>query len=538
MTLQPMTSRLCWPLSLGSGLLLFAAFPSLGWWPLGWVALAPLMVAAARSRPRRALLLGLGAGVLFNSLSLPWLITVMNTFGGLALAVSLALYLLLALYLALYTAAFAFTVSLCCRRWGANALLLAPVAWVGSELLRGLLLTGFPWNLLAYTQAGVAAAIQSAALAGAYGLSLLLAFSSALVARGFISRPPGGSAHWRWPAAALLFVVLLLAGGQARIALHHRGTAGAEVAPRLEAALVQCNVDQELKMTSRDRRLIADELYRMTREAAEGRRLDLVIWPESSIPFLRFRREPVFRGEIEGLARELGLAVLFGSVDRPFGLDEPFPPAGQPGAGYTNAAMLVNRDGRLIWKYDKIHLVPFGEYVPAKGLLFFAGKLVAEVADFTAGEAYAITRLGPRQGGCLICYEIIFPGLVRGFVREGADVLVTMTNDAWFGDSSAPRQHWNAAVLRAVENGRPVLRCANTGISGVIDPLGRVVSETRLNERVIVPVSLDAAPLNTVYSRLGDLVAWGCLALWAILLAVLAVRRRARPTTKGEGQGA
>lgn len=534
MTLSPISSRLSWLLALGTGLLLFAAFPSLSWWPLGWVALAPLMAAAARSRPRLAALLGLAAGLLFHSLAMPWLITVMNTFGGLAMAVSLGLYLLLAFYLALYTAAFALTVSLCCQRRGPGALLLAPVAWVGAEKLRGVLLTGFPWNLLAYSQADVPAAIQPAALAGAYGLSLLLALSSALAARGFIDPGAGRRVAWRWPAAALMLVIAVLAGGQARIALLGERPAGS----RLEAALIQCNVDQELKMTSRDRRLIADELYRLTREATAGRRLDVVVWPESSIPFLRYRREPVFRREIGGLASELDTAVLFGSVDRLSDLNEPFPPVGEQGGGYTNAAMLVDRRGRLIWKYDKIHLVPFGEYVPAKRLLFFADKLVAEVADFTAGKAYAITRLGPRQGGCLICYEIIFSGLVRGFVREGADILVTITNDAWFGDSSAPRQHWNAAVLRAVENGRPVLRCANTGISGVIDPLGRVISETRLNERVIVPVSLDAAPLNTVYTRLGDVVAWGCLALWALMLAALAVRWRARPTTKREGQGA
>jgi apolipoprotein N-acyltransferase len=259
----------------------------------------------------------------------------------------------------------------------------------------------------------------------------------------------------------------------------------------------------------------------MTREAATPTPPDVIIWPEASIPFLRYRHEAVFRHSIEALAREVKSSILFGTVDSP----APLGVQNDPGGAYTNTAMVVDSNGALTWKYDKIHLVPFGEYVPAKRLLFFAGKLVAEVADFTAGESYAITRLGAAEGGCLICYEIIFPRLVRGFVRRGADVLVTITNDAWFGESAAPRQHWNAAVLRAVENGRPVLRCANTGISGHIDPLGRVMAETRLNEQTIVRASLAVAPIDTVYSRNGEVLAWGALAFWALALAVCLFRR-------------
>jgi apolipoprotein N-acyltransferase len=533
MKLPPVSNRMAWTLSLLSGLLLFGAFPTPGWWPLGWVALAPLMVVAARSSPWSAAVMGLVAGGLFNLLAMPWVITVMKTYGGLNLVVSLMIYLLFVLYLSLFISAFALTVSLLCRRGGPNALLLAPIIWVGTELLKGLLINGFPWNLLAYSQAAVPWAIQPAAFVGAYGLSLIMAFSSALLARGAIG--PGGRKSlpaWSWPVAALGVVLLVLLSGQLRISRLEARVTGDDRAPRLETALIQCNVSQEMKMTARDRVGIADVLFEMTREAGAGRELDLVIWPESSIPFLRFRNEPVLRGEIEALAREIGAPILFGSVDSPAGLDEIYQPGGRGSGAYTNAAMLVDRRGVLAWKYDKIHLVPFGEYVPAKRLLFFAGKLVTEVADFTAGESYAITRLGVADGSCLICYEIIFPGLVRGFVRQGADVLVNITNDAWFGDSAAPRQHFTAAVLRAVENGRPVLRCANTGISGVIDPLGRVLHQTRLNQRTIVPVSQVVAPLDTFYSRHGDVTAWSCLALWALSLVVCLARRR-RPAGGG-----
>ncbi len=547
---HPISNPLAWGLALLSGLLLFAAFPLPGWWFLGWMALAPLIVAAARSGPWSAALLGLGAGILFNALAMPWLITVMKTYGGLNLLVSLLLYLLLVVYLSLYTSAFALTVSLLCRRGGPNGVLLAPVVWVGAELLRGTLITGFPWNLLAYTQAGVPEAIQPAAVVGAYGLSLILAFSSALLARGALGmgngRRPGGRKElpaWVWPTAALTLVLLVLGGGRARISMLDDRVEGDGSAPRLEAAMIQCNVAQEMKMSARERVRIAGLLYDMSREAGSRRPLDLVIWPEASIPFLRFRNEPVFRGEIEDLAREINAQILFGTVDSPAALDENYHPGGRGKGGYTNTAMLVDHRGLLTFKYDKIHLVPFGEYVPAKQLLFFAGKLVAEVADFTAGESYAITRLGAADGGCLICYEIIFPGLVREFVHRGADVLVTITNDAWFGDTAAPRQHFNAAVFRAVENGRLVLRCANTGISGVIDPLGRVQAKTRLNERTIVPVSQSVTPLDTFYSRQGDVTAWGCLLLWVTALAVCLIRR-SRPAggrgiskAKQEGTG-
>ncbi len=544
------SNRLPWGLALLSGLLLFCAFPPLGWWPLGWVALAPLMVAAARSGPWSAALMGLAAGALFNFLSLPWLITVMKTYGGLNMVVSLLLFILLVLCLSLFTSAFALTVSLLCREGGPNAVLLAPVIWVGSELLRGVLMvTGFPWNLLAYSQAAVPWAIQPASLVGAYGLSLILALGSALLARGALGAADAGRTEgrkplpgWAWPTVALALVLLVLAAGRARISTLDDRVNGGRQGVRMEAALVQCNVSQEMKMSARDRVGIADVLFRMTREAAAGRELDLVIWPESSIPFLRFRNEPVLRAEIQSLARELDTPILFGSVDSPAGLGETYQPGGRGRGAYTNAAMLVDRRGVLAWKYDKIHLVPFGEYVPAKRLLFFAGKLVSEVADFTPGESYAITRLGTADGGCLICYEIIFPELARGFVRQGADLLVNITNDAWFGDSAAPRQHFNAAVFRAVENGRPVLRCANTGISGVIDPLGRVRQQTRLNERSIVPVSLTVAPLDTFYTRHGEVTSWGCLGLWALTLTACLVRRRrpagGRGTPKAkEGMG-
>lgn len=543
---QSISNRLAWGLSLFSGLLLYAAFPSLGWWPLGWVALAPLIVAAAGKGPWSAAVLGLAAGGLFNALAMPWLITVMKTFGGLNLVASLLLYLLLVLYLSLYTSVFALTVSLLFRQVGPNGVLLAPLVWAGLELLRGLLITGFPWNLLAYSQAAVPAAIQPASIVGAYGLSMILAFSSALLARGALGTGAGGRTRvpaWVWPVSGLVLSLLVLGGGQARISLLQARGSGAPQADRLEAALIQCNVAQEMKMTSGQRVAIAEILYGMTREACAGGPLDLVVWPESSIPFLRFRNEPAFRDQIEALARETGTPILFGTVDSPAGLDEVYSPGGRGRGEYTNTVMLVDRGGQPVWKYDKIHLVPFGEYVPAKKLLFFAGKLVAQVADFTPGESYAITRFGNVDGGCLVCYEIIFPGLARGFVRQGADVLITITNDAWFGDSSAPRQHFSAAVLRAVENGRPVLRCANTGISGVIDPLGRVLARTGLNQRTIVPVSLTVTPLDTFYSRHGDLTAWGCLVLWAVGLAVCLVRSRrpgggsGRPTSKQEGTG-
>jgi apolipoprotein N-acyltransferase len=546
---HPLPTSRAWLLAVLSGLLLYAAFPLPGWWPLGWMALAPLIVGAARSGPWTAALLGLAAGMLANALAMPWLITVMKTYGGLSLLVSLLLYLLLVLYLSLYTSAFALTVSLLCRRGGPDWVLLAPVAWVGAELLRGTLITGFPWNLLAYTQAAVPAAIQPAAVVGAYGLSLILALSSALLARGALGsghqRWPGGSKAlpaWAWPGLALALVLLVLGGGQARIAVLDARVSGAGQTPRLEAAMIQCNVAQEMKMSARERVRIAELLYDLTREAGSRGPLDLVIWPEASIPFLRFRNEPVFRGEIEALAREIDAPILFGTVDSPAALDETYRPGGRGRGEYTNAAMMLDRRGQLTFKYDKIHLVPFGEYVPARQLLFFAGKLVAEVADFTPGKSYAITRLGAAEGGCLICYEIIFPGLVRSFVRSGADVLVTITNDAWFGDSAAPRQHFNAAVLRAVENGRLVLRCANTGISGVIDPLGRVLERTRLNERVIVPVSQGVTPLDTFYSRHGEVTSWGCLVIWAAALVTCRARRGrprgGRDTTSAKQKGA
>jgi apolipoprotein N-acyltransferase len=250
----------------------------------------------------------------------------------------------------------------------------------------------------------------------------------------------------------------------------------------------------------------------MSREAA-ARGAALVIWPESSTPFM-FEHDPAGRSAITALARELGVAMLFGSDQY-----EPGPPA-----RFFNSAFLVGPDGQTRAVYRKMHLVPFGEFIPLKRLLFFVTPLVESVSDFSPGEDYVVMPLGGNRLSTAICYEVVYPDLVAAFVGRGSQLLTTITNDAWYGHSSAPHQHFWMATLRAVEQGRYLVRSANTGISGIVDPYGRVVVKTPIFEQTVAVGDVRYLDGRTIYSRTGDAFAYACLAV--TLMAWWASRRR------------
>jgi apolipoprotein N-acyltransferase len=261
----------------------------------------------------------------------------------------------------------------------------------------------------------------------------------------------------------------------------------------------------------------------MTREAL-GRGATFVMWPESSTPFY-FEHDLVRGGAIRRLAREAGATLLIGSDQiEPF---RPSPAAEEVTEQYYNAAFLVKPDGQIGAVYRKMHLVPFGEYVPLKTLLFFVGPIVEAVSAFTPGQEPVLLPVGDHRVSTAICYEVIFPSLIRRFVADGSELLTTITNDAWYGRSSAAYQHWEQASMRAIEQGRYLARAANTGISGFVDPYGRVMAKTDLFERALVVGDLRFIQERTIYSRIGDVVAWLSLALtMAALLVTWRVRLR------------
>jgi apolipoprotein N-acyltransferase len=461
-----------------------------------WGALVPLIYLAARNKPPACFTLGWLAG-LFHGLSLLyWITYVVNRYGNLPLPVSLGICFLLVAYLAIFPGLFCAGLSWL-RHRGLPWLLAAPFLWVTLELGKSRLLTGFPWENLGYSQYSWLPAIQMAEITGVFGISFVLVLSNVLL---FILIFPANRQRKTltrlYPLLLLVTLVSLVVGyGSWRLVKleDYRG-------PSFKIALVQGNIAQDTKWDPAFQQTTLEKYDRLTKEVAKHQP-QLVIWPETATPFYfladRKNTETLFRQ-----VREMQIPLLFGS-----------PAYRRKGEllRFYNRAYLLDGYGMLSGYYDKIHLVPFGEYVPWKGLLFFVDKLVQAAGDFASGEQAVVLDMMPAKIGVLICYEAIFPELSRDLVNAGANLLVNITNDAWFGRSSAPYQHLSMAVLRSVENRVPMARCANTGISGFIDSRGRITQVTRLFEDATMLGTIQLGEGKTLYTRYGDWFAWACL---------------------------
>jgi apolipoprotein N-acyltransferase len=451
-------------------------------------------------------MLGLVSGLLYFIGTIYWTGTVVRQFGGLAAPVALLAMLLLALYLALYPALTALVTARLVETLGIRALFLMPAAWVTTEYLRGYLFGGFPWVPLGNSQVTTLPVAQLASVFGVYGLSALVASVSAALAYAALS-----SGRNRIAAVATTAIVLAGIGfwGATRIADGSLVRGGQP----LRVGLIQGNVPQEEKWKSGEARRIFTTYIAMTRDAVQ-RGAQLVIWPESSTPFM-FEEDKAGEAAMRDLAREVHVPILFGSdqVDR-----------SGPDLHLYNAAFMMTPDGDTAAVYRKMHLVPFGEFIPLKNLLYFVSPLVQQLADFAPGAAMVILPAGPYRLNTAICYEVVYPSLIRDAVVKGSQLLTTITNDAWYGYSSAPYQHFALASMRAIEEGRYLARAANTGISGVVDPYGRVVGQSGIFEQVGLIEDVRILSERTIYSRIGDVVAYASIAL--TIAALVVVRRK------------
>jgi len=499
-----------WWLALASGVLLSLSFPKFGHASVAWLSLAPLFVALAGATPRRGALLGYVAGASSGVGLLYWTAFVVSEHGGQSLPVGFAVMLLLAAAWAVVTAGFGGLASLWVRAFGVRAVLLMPVIWVATELLRTRTYFRFPWCLLGYSQYAHPSHVQLASVFGVYGVSFVIAMVSALVAYALLEPLPA-----RKKGAALAAVGLVLGSW-----LYGSWVLARPLPPgaTLRVALVQPSIRQEDKWRPELLRANLERHFELTEaQASEAR---LVVWPESAVPYL-LEVNPALAGRLRALTRQHDQYLLFGNDDRD--LSE----QGEDRA-YVGAKLLTP-GGDIGARYRKIQLVPFGEFVPLKALFTLGGRIsaqvVARVGGFTPGTEHTIGDVDGVGTGPLICYEVIFPNLVRGFVTEGAELLVNMTNDAWYGTSSAPYQHFSATVLRAVESGRYVVRAANTGISAIVDPRGRVLAKTRLFEPAVLVEDVRAMSHLTPYARYGDVFAWSCVVA-TLLLTALAWRAR------------
>ena len=466
---------------------------------------------------RRALILGLLSGAVYFSGTLYWLVDTMTTFGGLPTAGAIFAAGVLVAYLSLFPAVFAGVLAVLHRRLGDRALLLAPSIWITTELGRQYVWDGFPWALLGYSQVTVLPIAQMASVIGVYGVSGLLALVATSTAYLLVER---SAASWRAAAASIALVAAIGTWGEVRLRSSALLTHGTPV----RVGVLQGNVPQDQKWDPTNRTAISQRYLAMTRQAlAQG--ATFIMWPESATP-LPFEQDIIAGSAIRRLAVESKATLLIGSDQV-----EPIK-AATPGekaeARYYNAAFLVKPDGTVGAVYRKMHLVPFGEYVPLQSVLFFAGPIigaVAEFSSFTPGTVPVLLPVGDHVASTAICYEVIYPDLMRRFVRDGSELLTTITNDAWYGTSSAAYQHWAQASMRAIEEGRFLARAANTGISGFVDPYGRVLAKTALFEQDGVVQDVRFLKDRTIYSRIGDLVAWLSLAVTVgALLGVWRVR--------------
>jgi apolipoprotein N-acyltransferase len=498
-------------LSTASGLLSTAAFPNIGLDAAAWVALLPLLIAVDGLSLFNRFRIGLLAGLVHYVTLIYWAAYTMNTYGNLPWAISIPIMLLLALYLSLYTGFFAVALSWAPRK-PAAFIFVMPCLWVLLEYARSFLLSGFPWELLGYSQYQHLRLIQIADVTGVYGLSFLIAGANGvwfMLVLGFSNKT------WRMSpvSRSSAFLFLTIWAGLFTGIFYYGGKRLNEVdgwiekSDRTSVAIVQGNIDQSIKWDPRFQEATTRKYIELS-QSTRPQKPELIVWPETAAPFYFTYDENLTQLVQSGIIKA-GCDFLIGSPS--FTYENRV-------LKYYNSAFLINAHGKVAGKYDKAHLVPFGEYVPFKKWLPFIGKIVEHIGDFESGEKGAVLDWKNQRLGVLICFEIIFPELSRAAAQNGADLLLNITNDAWYGKTAAPYQHFSMAIFRAIENRRALVRSANTGISAFIEPSGRVFCPTALYEDAAAVHAVPILKTKTFYTRFGNLFCWICIAVAVVFL--------------------
>jgi len=490
-----------------SGVLLALSFPKYGHPAVAFIALVPLLVALGSASPRQGFLRGLLAGFIHYAGTVYWTGATVSTFGGLPVVVGVIVAGLLALYMAAYIAVFGAMTAVLIRRFRFAGLWLAPAAWVSMEYLRGILIGGFPWIPLGNTMVTFLPIAQLASVVGVHGLSILVALLNVGFAIAAIST---GRRRIIAAGTAIGLILIVSIWGGMRLSSNTL-TNGAPIM----VGLIQGNIAQTDKWNPARAGMILDRYLQLSQQAVQ-KGAQFLVWPESSTPF--YFEDDLSGGLVRGLVRTLGVPLLLGSDEM-----DPGDP-GQPPKNY-NSAFMVDTAGATAAVYRKMHLVPFGEYVPFQRLLFFVGPLVEAVSAFSPGTRVTMLPVEGHMVSTAICYEVTYPSLQREAVRQGSEMLTTITNDAWYGNSSAAYQHFEMAAMRAIEEGRYLVRAANTGISGIIDPYGRILIRTNLFETVAVVGEARFVQAKTVYATIGDLAAQLSAAVVVVALAFALSKR-------------
>ena len=505
-------SRAEWSAAGATALLLILSFPNFEFFPLAWIALVPLLVVIARHpSPRRALLLGTLIGLVFFYATCYWLTYSMIHYGGLPTALAYVLLIGPALVVGIFPGLFALVLALSVKKWGEWALLLAPILWPAFEWIR-LGVTGQLWNALGYSQAYHSFLIQPARWGGVYLVSFLIVAINSVVALLILRRT-------RWTIAATLVMILMVVF----VTYVSRGT---EVMLRkvstdrdLQIVAVQPNVPMTaVKSVSETNELIERHFALSTRglqSLGNTPNPKLVIWPESPMNF-SYSNDSTLRERLANFTKQNHTSLLFNSLE----------PA--PNDGAYNSALLINEEGRLISQYDKIRLMPFGEYVPLPQWLPGASLISGIVGEFTPGDSYTLMRVGDRRAGVFICIEAAYPWIPRRLSSDGANVLINISNDGYLGPNAVMRQHLANAIFRAAENGKPLLRVTNTGLTALISDRGAVLDLTGgFQTDVRIWHEPEGTGGDTFSTRHGDLFVQTCTAITVLVfIAILFSGRR------------
>ena len=499
-------------LSLLSGVLLILSFPNFDLEFLAWFAFVPLLYTIHGKTPLRAFTLGFLTGLISYLGIIYWIIVAVHTYGNVPLLVSAFILLLLVGYLSLFTGTFGFLTRVVPLSSGIQTILFFPILWTALEYLRSFLLTGFPWANLGYSQYLNLPFIQMADMTGPYGPSfVILLVNTTLfwVLRQWINK----TFPVREVVVTLFVLLSAMIYGYLKIGMIDQQMLRQ---PSLKVALIQGNIDQSVKWEESFQKETLKIYERLSLKAAE-QHPDLIIWPETATPFF-FQQAREYQPMVLDIPNKTNAFLLFGSPSL----------KGERGkVNYYNSAYLASPAKEITGRYDKIHLVPYGEYVPL-GEILSLGSLGEGIGNFKSGKVIYNFSIPQGKFGVVICFEIIFPDLCRRFVKSGADFLVTITNDAWFSRTSAPYQHFTMTVFRAVENRVFVARAANTGITGFIDPTGKIIKKGAIFVEEAMNGTIHLSKKKTIYTRYGDVFAWVCSGLSLLLLGYALSQKRSK----------
>ena len=495
-------------LAIATGALLIFSFPKWDHEALAWIAFIPLLFALEKKSPSKAFYLGWISGAVFFFGSLNWIITTIVIYGHISWLTGFFAFLLMVVILSLYSGAFAWGVAYCSNTLSLPRAFYIPIFWTALEFIRGRFFIPFPWVSLGYSQYLHPPLIQIADITSVYGVSFLIMLVNTVLFEiiavfYFHGKEEMPSHRFSWfPPVSTLFVFLwVLSYGNIKLIPPYASEKSIRI------SVVQGNIDQDKKWDERFRNETLSEYENLSKKAVKNHP-DMILWPETSVPFL-FERELKYREELRQFVIGLHTPLLFGS---------PSVTRSSEGEEWFNSAYLLNSDGNLVDRYDKINLVPFGEYIPFHSLLFFVNKITEGIGDFKSGERHTVFQLPDHPFGTLICFEVIFPELFRQFVNKGALFMTTITNDAWFGKTSAPYQHFSMVVFRAIENRTPIARAANTGISGFIDSRGKIQGMTPLFVSAQLTSELKYYGERTFYTRYGDIFGAGILTIGLLII--------------------